>query len=188
MQVNARRKLTSGGQAKRISGGPQGSFSAHAGTRRKGPDDGRRFGLGKQVRWRVPAEGALGSGLCSLATAREAARRDRKRAWSQHAATTAGDNPEVAVDAPRKTGRPLLRQRWTGCGPRLVLRRQFAASLEIGDAFGQVDASSEDVGSNPFQAFGRRPTAEGEVGEMRVSRSGIGGLQGCTLTTSRLQR
>jgi hypothetical protein len=67
-------------------------------------------------------------------------------------------------------------------------RHQSAASLGVGDAFGLSGAKPDDAVQPQHKRVGERLGAEGEVSGARTSRSRVNGPQGCSLTTSWLQR
>lgn len=173
------------------------------GTGRKGLIGGRRFGPGKRWHWCAAVERVLGS--LPPARPKGGPRReesDRKRPWLRRPACAKGENPCARVDASNQEWRRPLPAGRRGEGERSSAfceargqeghdwrtRHQIAASLGAGDAFGLFGAKPADLVRPQHERVGERPGVGGEVREVRASRSRVGGHQGCSLTTSWLQR
>jgi hypothetical protein len=128
--------------------------------------------------------------------------RDRKRPWLHRPTCAKGENTRARVDVSNQEWRRPLPagRRGEGEGSSAFCeahgqeghdwrtRHQIAASLGVGDAFGLSGAKPADLVQLQHVRVGERPGADGEVREVRASRSRVGGHQGCSLTTSWLQR
>ena len=126
--------------------------------------------------------------------------RDRKRPWPHRPACATEDNSGARVDASqsKRGGGPWqmpgeVRTKRAPFGvpgeeSRLAHATPIAAPLGVGDAFGLSGANPEDAVQPQHKRVGERLGAEGEVSGVRASCSRVGGHQGCSLITSRLQR
>lgn len=130
--------------------------------------------------------------------------RDRKRPWPHRPACAREDNTRARVDvSTQEWRRPLaskpgeVRASLSECllrGARAEAPRLAHATPNRGVTRGWRRLRAiwrRLVGRSPTSALsgvGERLGACGEVREVRASRSGVGGHQGCSLTTSWLQR
>jgi hypothetical protein len=172
------------------------------GTRRKGSIGGRRFGSGKRQHWCA----ACGNGPRRFASSSPTSELRRRIATGSVRGLIV--RPTHRKTTPARGLTPLTQKGEAAPGhharrgeddsgapkgrtnevPRLAHATPIAAPLGVGDAFGPSGANPEDAVRAQHKRVEWRLGAEGGVSEVRAPRSRVGGHQGCSLTTSRLQR
>jgi hypothetical protein len=166
----------------------QVTSSAPAGTGQKGPVDGRHFGPRNGVPWRGLREAVLGVVGCGP---RESGGRSCGATGSARYETARFSRretiPTLELTPLEKTGVASQEVRAASmatdaAAPNRCVTRDRRCPRAIRCLLGRHCVQTQ------YERAGGRPVSEEGVSEVRASCARVGGFQGCSLTTSWLQR